>query len=66
MVLSHYGSARVAQASGDDCRVVCLVDPVANTISLFGESHDMEALFNVVKDVGRRVDLAIEALEASV
>ncbi len=65
VVLSHYGDVRAAEASGDARRVVRLIDPMANVILLFGKSFDIEALFNVVKDVGRRVEQAIETLEAS-
>lgn len=63
LVTAHFGDARDARSSGDDRRVLRLIDPMANTISLLGASHDIERIFKSVKDVALRIDQAIERLE---
>lgn len=65
LILSHYGDAHAVMTAGDARRVVCLIDPSASTISLFGREHDVESLYAEVRDVGLRLDRAIALIEAS-
>ena len=62
LVLRHYGAV---SDSSNRRRVALQVDALNGTMALFGVKYDLHDLFTSVKDIGVRVDKAIETIEAA-